>query len=134
MANPTTTPKQAAAALRKFALGFPETHEDHPWGEYAVKVGKKAFLFMRSDKTGLSLSTKLPESNEDALERAFAKPTAYGLGKSGWITATFEPKDKVPVPLIKRWIEESFRAVAPKKLVAQLGEGSTPRLKASRQP
>jgi predicted DNA-binding protein (MmcQ/YjbR family) len=116
-----TTPKQVPAALRKFALGFPETHEDHPWGECAIKVGKKAFLFMRSDKAGLSLSTKLPESNEDALEHAFAKPTAYGLGKSGWITATFGPNDKVPVPLIKRWIDESYRTIAPKKLVAKMG-------------
>ena len=116
----SSTPKQAAAALRRFALSFPETHEDHPWGECAVKVGKKAFLFMRSDKTGLSLSTKLPESNEDALEHAFAKPTAYGLGKSGWITATFGPKDKVPVSLIMRWIGESYRSIAPKRLVTKL--------------
>jgi predicted DNA-binding protein (MmcQ/YjbR family) len=132
MATPTT-PKQAAAALRKFALSFPETHEDHPWGECAVKVGKKAFLFMRSDKTGLSLSTKLVESNEEALEHDFAKPTAYGLGKSGWITASFGPKDKVPVALLERWIDESYRAIAPKKFVAQLADPSTPRLKPSQQ-
>src|SRR3954453_17785460 len=120
----SSTPKQAAAALRKFALGFPETHEDHPWGECAIKVGKKAFLFMRSDKTGMSLSTKLTESNEEALEHAFAKPTAYGLGKSVWITATFGPKDKVPVALIKRWIDESYRAIAPKKHIAKILAGS----------
>src|SRR4051812_13012556 len=117
---PSTTSKQAGAALRKFALAFPETHEDHPWGECAIKVGKKTFLFMRSDRTGLSLSTKLTDSNEDALEHAFAKPTAYNLGKSGWITSTFGPKDKVPVALLKRWIGESYRSIAPKKLVAQL--------------
>ncbi|MEO3874292.1 hypothetical protein ABGB18_36300 [Nonomuraea sp. B12E4] len=27
--------------LRAFALGLPETHEDHPWGETVIKVNKK---------------------------------------------------------------------------------------------
>jgi predicted DNA-binding protein (MmcQ/YjbR family) len=125
MATPTT-PKQAAATLRKFALSFPETHEDHPWGECAIKVAKKAFLFMRADKTGLSLSTKLIDSNEAALEHAFAKPTGYGLCKSGWITATFGPKDKVPVAMLKRWIDESYRTIAPKKLLARVANVPKP--------
>ena len=33
------------------------------------------------------------------------------------MTARFEGKDNVPVPLLLEWIDESYRAVAPKKLM-----------------
>ena len=75
--------------LRQFALGFPEAHEEFPWGECAVKVRGKTFLFMSIGDDGLRLSVKLPASREFALEYPFTKPTRYGLGKSGWVTSSF---------------------------------------------
>ena len=33
-------------ALRDFALRYPETHEDFPWGERVIKVKGKVFLFL----------------------------------------------------------------------------------------
>ena len=115
------------ASLRKFALAFPETVEEFPWGHRAFKVKKKTFLFLAADESGLSLSVKLPESRGVALTLPFAQPTGYGLGKSGWVTASFPkgPKGakgrKPPLDLLKEWIEESYRAIAPRKLVAKLG-------------
>ena len=50
----------------------------------------------------------------------FTKPTAYGLGKSGWVTAELAPGEPVPVDLFKAWIDESYRAQAPKKMLAIL--------------
>jgi predicted DNA-binding protein (MmcQ/YjbR family) len=110
----------AETALREFATAYPETHEAFPWGELAVKVKGKAFIFMRGEEQQLSLSVKLPSSRDMAIDLPFAKPTGYGLGKSGWVTATFAAGDDVPVDLLKAWIDESYRAVAPKKLSAQL--------------
>ena len=49
--------KAAYEHLRQFALGFPEAHEEFPWGECAVKVRGKTFLFMSIDETGLRLET-----------------------------------------------------------------------------
>jgi hypothetical protein len=69
---------------------------------------------------GLGLSVKLPGSASLALALPFASPTAYGLGKSGWVTARFAPRERPPLALLKRWIDESYRAVAPKRLVAGL--------------
>ena len=74
----------------------------------------------------LALSVKLPESQTVALMLRFTEPTGYGLGKSGWVTARFGAKEKPPEDLLREWIEESYRAVAPKKLVATLS-GETPR-------
>ena len=117
-----TTLKQAFNRLRARALCYPETHEDHPWGESAIKVKGKTFVFMGVDKERLGLSLKLPYSREFALEYPFTKPTPYGLGKSGWVTAEFAAKEKPPLDILEAWIEESFRAIAPKKLVATLAK------------
>ena len=120
MARPGSEARRAGEALRKHALGLPGTHEEFPWGETAIKIGQKTFVFMRSDDTGLSLSTKLPESGEAARTMPFAEPTHYGLGRSGWITASFGPSDRPPVDLLRGWIDESYRAIAPKKLASSL--------------
>ena len=86
-----------------------------------VKVGKKVFVFFGLPRGGLNVTCKLPHTFDVALSTfSFAEATDYGLGASGWVTATFDGKDEVPVPLLLEWIEESYRAVAPAKLVKQL--------------
>ncbi len=110
----------AESALRAIALGYPESHEDFPWGERALKVKGKVFAFMYFSDNGLSLTTKLAQTQDIALSLPFAKPTGYGLGKSGWVTARFAPGETPPLGLLAAFIDESYRAVAPKKLVATL--------------
>jgi predicted DNA-binding protein (MmcQ/YjbR family) len=121
----TTALRRAESALRTHALSYPETNEEFPWGHTAVKVKGKAFLFMafEKEKGVLSLSVKLPVSGKVALALPFASPTEYGLGKSGWVTARFQAKDDVPVDMLKEWLDESFRAIAPKRVLAQLEDG-----------
>ena len=114
------TLRQAFNRLRKMALAYPETREDLPWGESAIKVKGKTFVFMRVDKTGMGLSVKLPRSREFALEYPFTKPTAYGLGKAGWVSASFSASDAPPLDILEAWIDESFHAIAPKKLSASV--------------
>src|SRR3954447_26618737 len=129
-----TRPSAAIAkqfdALRKHGLAYPETHEDHPWGHSALKVKGKAFAFLWADAEGLSISVKLPDSNSLALNLPFAEPTGYGLGKSGWVSAKFASKDKLPVDLLFEWLDESFRAIAPKKVLAGMaGAGESKAVK-----
>jgi predicted DNA-binding protein (MmcQ/YjbR family) len=105
--------------LRDYALAFPEAYEEFPWGHSAIKVKKKAFLFMGTGEDGdFSISVKLPNSRDMAVDLPFAEPTGYGLGKAGWVTAHL--KDEKSLDLIKAWIDESYRAIAPKKLVKSL--------------
>ena len=113
-------------ALRKFALGYPEAHEEMPWGHHAIKVKGKSFVFLAADAETFSLSAKLPSSAGVAVKLPFASPTEYGLGRSGWVTARFPRGARVPLDVLRLWIDESYRAVAPKRLVARL-EPETPR-------
>jgi predicted DNA-binding protein (MmcQ/YjbR family) len=115
--------ERAEMALRKHALRYPDTTEDFPWEHRAIKVKGKVFLFLFRDSSHLSLTVKLPESNRAALALPFASATQYGLGKSGWVTARFEGKAQPPVEMLSEWIDESFRAIAPKRVLAKLGEG-----------
>lgn len=112
-------------ALRKFALSLPEAVEEHPWGHIAVKVRKKTFVFLggeSGDPGVLSLTVKLPQSAEFALTMKGVERTGYGLGASGWVTARFAPKSKPDLSLLKEWVAQSYRAVAPKKLAALIQE------------
>ena len=108
------------ATIRERALGYPETKEEFPWGHRAMKVRGKSFAFLVLEGGEFSMSLKLPSSAEAALDMPFAQPTGYGLGKSGWVTVRFRGKEKVPTELLLEWIDESYRAIAPKKLVMSL--------------
>ena len=108
---------RAVQLLRKFALGHPEAREDFPWGERTIKVRGKIFVFLSQDGEKLYLTVKLPHSAEAALGLPFTAPTRYRLGRSGWVSARFPKGSAIPVDMFRDWIEESYRAVAPKALV-----------------
>lgn len=116
--------RRAEMALRAHALKYPEAYEEFPWGERALKVRRKVFVFMFGSDDGLSITVKLPSSGEEALALPFAQAAGYGLGRSGWVTAQFPASERPPVALLEDWIDESYRAVAPKALVAALPEPS----------
>ena len=109
-------------AVREFALGLPGAWEDHPWGESAMKVGKKVFAFLGVPGTGFGMGVKLPYSSGALLTMPFVRPAGYGLGRSGWVEMTFgeDDADAPPLDLLLECVEESYRAVAPKTLVEEL--------------
>lgn len=124
---PKNAADEAEATLRKVALRYPEAHEDFPWGELAIKVRNKIFVCVaRTEDGGARVSMKLPESSLEALVLPFTEPTHYGMGKHGWVTSTFGPDEEPPLDLLVDWIDESYRAIAPKGLVAQLPEEGPP--------
>jgi predicted DNA-binding protein (MmcQ/YjbR family) len=104
--------------LANFALGLPGAFEDFPWNERVVKVRGKVFVFLGGDEP--LITVKLVESHGHALSVAGARPTGYGLGPSGWVTV---PVSEVPLATLRDWVEESYRIVAPKRLVTELDAG-----------
>lgn len=113
--------------LRDYALRYPEAREDFPWeGDRVIKVRNKIFLFLGSGAE-FGLGVKLTHSNQAALGLPFIRPMGYGLGRAGWVTVQIGKGRKPSVELLKAWIDESYRAVAPKTLVAALAEKSQER-------
>lgn len=107
--------------LRAFGLTYPETHFKSPWpGHMDLAVKDKTFAYLSVEGEPLRISCKLPHSSSIALMLPFTEPTAYGLGKSGWVSAQFDDSEEVPIDMLKDWIDESYRAQAPKKVVARL--------------
>src|SRR6185503_15975735 len=92
--------KRAETSLRGYALGFPEAVEEFPWGERVIKVGGKIFVFFGEIEASLRVAVKLAVSAEMALTLPFTTPTGYGLGRAGWVTARFGPKEEVPIDLV----------------------------------
>lgn len=121
--------------LRSFGLTYPGAHTKSPWpGHLDLAVNDKTFAYLSVAGDPFKLSCKLPHSSDDALGLPFVTPTPYGLGKSGWVTAQL-PSGPIPIELFKAWIDESYRAQAPKRLVASLGsEGAAVVHQARRQP
>jgi predicted DNA-binding protein (MmcQ/YjbR family) len=126
----------ALKTLRDFAMRFPLATEDHPWGETAIKVKKKVFVFLSRHEGIFRVSLKLPVAGPAALGMAFAEPTGYGLGKHGWVTSSFSEGDPIPVELLREWIDESYRAVAPKSVLAGMerDEGHPKPARSTRKP
>jgi predicted DNA-binding protein (MmcQ/YjbR family) len=115
--------RRAEAELIAYALGFPGAWEDHPWDHTVAKVGSKIFVFFGGaavEPDRLSVTVKLPISAEMALTLPYVNKAGHGLWKAGWVQADQRSGDEIDLPTLRGWIDQSYRAVAPKKLVKQL--------------
>lgn len=107
--------------VRAFALSLPQATEDFPWGESVAKVNGKVFVFLGSAASSGAphMTVKLDESHGHALAIEGAERTGYGLGKSGWVTVPLRARG-VTMGILRDWVEESYRIVAPRRIVAEL--------------
>jgi hypothetical protein len=116
---------RSTQAIRALAMKFPGTEEGTSCNKCAFKAGGKAFLFMGMDERSWNLMLKLKDALPEASRLAAKEPGHYGVGGHDWVSLTFEHGEKVPPGLLERWIEESFRLLAPKKLTALLSPASS---------
>lgn len=110
--------------LRAFGMVYPGVTVKSPWpGHYDLAVKDKTFVYLSLPGEPLGVGCKLPRSSAMALMLPMCTPMAYGLGKSGWVSASFKgmPASAIDVDMLKAWIDESYRAQAPKSLLAKLG-------------
>ncbi|MCI3238982.1 MmcQ/YjbR family DNA-binding protein [Streptomyces spinosisporus] len=110
--------------VRAFALGLPGAAEEFPWGESVAKVNKKVFVFLGVDDgsypLGVTVKLKDEAAHAHALTFPGAEPAGYGLGRAGWVRVPLEEQGAPAAELLCDWVEESYRAIAPKRLTAQL--------------
>jgi predicted DNA-binding protein (MmcQ/YjbR family) len=103
--------------VRKLALTFPTTREDHPFGpeSHVFKVGGGSRMFaIMSDGPPMRVTLKLTkEEREIALTLPFVSEAKY-VGRYGWVTATVEDEDGLDAAL--EWVRESYWMRAPEEL------------------
>ena len=109
-----------AEPLLAYALSLPEAWEDHPWGENVAKVGKKVFVFFGLPDAAhpFGMTVKVPDSYEAAMSLPWAKNPGYRMDRGHWVW--LQPPEDTPMDMLTEWILESYRAVAPKRLIALL--------------
>ena len=110
---------KGAQAWRTVALRYPECEEGTACNKSAFKARKKSYLFLGTDMNSYNVMVKLGDSRNEAERMAANDPDNVSVGPH-WITATFDDKTPLPTEMVERWIDESFRLAAPKKLVALL--------------
>ena len=110
-------------ALRQLALQYPQAEEGIACQGTAIecstfKARNKAFLFLGAGVIRL----KLHESLAEAVKLAAKEPGRYKVGANGWVAVTLTGDASPPLDLLTRWLDESYRLLAPKQLAALLPE------------
>lgn len=110
--------------LRAICLAYPEATEKLTWEDSnTFRVRDKIFAMTSHDENGRpSVWCKAAPGAQEVLvgadpERFFAPPY---VGSKGWIGIWIDAE--AAWPQVEALIDESFRLVAPKRLVALLGQ------------
>ncbi|WP_371668069.1 MmcQ/YjbR family DNA-binding protein [Streptomyces sp. NBC_00289] len=110
--------------VRAFALGLPGATEEFPWGETVAKVNGKVFVFLGvvdgGHPPGLTVKLRDEAVHAHALTSPGAEPAGYGLGRAGWVSVPLARKGAPAAELLCDWVEDSYREIAPKRLIAEL--------------
>jgi predicted DNA-binding protein (MmcQ/YjbR family) len=119
--KPSSSAANVVAHLRELGLRrYPGAEIKSPWpGHMDLAVNDKTFAYLSAPGDPPHVSMKLPLSRSIALAMPGATPTEYGLGKSGWVSMSFDGHPVPPLPQLEEWLDESYRAQAPKRLLAQ---------------
>jgi predicted DNA-binding protein (MmcQ/YjbR family) len=119
-----TAPKAAFEQLKQAALQYPGAEFAVILGDHEViRVKDKVFVWLDEEGGGCNFGVRLPFSQDAALQLPNVEPMGYGMAKWGWVGVRFKKGEDVPMKMVLEWVDESYRKVAPKKLVAQLDGG-----------
>ena len=117
-------PRSPLPRLRKLCLALPEAHEVEAWGEPTFRVKNKIFaMYAADDRHGSghhAVWIKASAVNqrlmvEAAPDRFFVPPY---VGPSGWIGVWLD--GKIDWRELDDLLHDSYRMIAPKKLLAML--------------
>jgi predicted DNA-binding protein (MmcQ/YjbR family) len=108
------------AELRRICFALPEATEQETWESATFRVRGKIFAMTSGDTTRSEVWCKAGIGVQEMLiaddaRRFFSPPY---VGPKGWIGIRFD--DETDWDEVSDLIEESYRLVAPKRLIAQL--------------
>lgn len=116
---PETFQHAVSEAIRAHAMGFPDTVEGASCVNRAFAAGGKNFVFLGENDDVCTLRLKVDDSRDDLAAREAREPERYSVGTGGWTKLSFPADEPPPLEDLERWITESFRLLAPKRVQAQ---------------
>lgn len=103
-------------SLREYCLSKSDVEETQPFGPDTLvyKIGGKMFLLTSLDSSQLSFNVKCdPDKAIELRDNYDCVKPGYHMNKKHWNTVTVD--GSVSNSLLKEWIDDSYRLVAPKK-------------------
>jgi len=107
--------------LRRTALALPETTEEVAWEDHPTfRVRNKIFVI--TGFTAESITVKATPEDQEALVATHPRiSVAAYVGRYGWVSMDLTGKG-LDWALVEDLVVDSYRLVAPKKLVATVGQ------------
>ncbi len=118
-----TTTDRLHERLLQIALRLPGAFEDRPWGSVHCKVAGKIFVGWGREDGEMRLgfkTTKPLQAMLVAADKRFA--VAKYVGQHGWVDLRLGAKPDWAE--VEHFIVESYRLIAPRKLVKDLDSGA----------
>ncbi|CAA9565051.1 MAG: hypothetical protein AVDCRST_MAG87-1880 [uncultured Thermomicrobiales bacterium] len=117
-----TVDEAILAPVRAICLAYPEAIETETFGAPTFQVRSKNFAMLHQPEGRTAVWCKAPPGAQAAYvtsepDRYYAPPY---LGPKGWVAAWLDPERTPDWDEIAAIIDESYRLVAPKRLVARL--------------
>ncbi len=123
MTNPSTIAPARLRRLRRLCLALPEATEKEAWGDPTWRVRDRIFAMQKGNVEGgrPSLWLKAAQGAQEALvgadpDRFFVPPY---VGHKGWVGVHLDGRG-VPWDEVGELVEDSYRLIAPKRLVLTL--------------
>ncbi len=108
--------------LRRIALALPETTEQVAWEEHPTfRVRDKIFVI--TTFAGDGITVKATKEDQEALVASHPRISVAGyVGRYGWVYVDLKGKG-LDWAMVEDLILDSYRLIAPKRLVKALAEG-----------
>jgi predicted DNA-binding protein (MmcQ/YjbR family) len=112
--------------LLAIVKSLPGAYEDRPWGSVHCKVAEKIFVGWGQDDAGETrIGFKMDKELQGLLVASDPRFTvAAYVGRHGWVDMKLGPKPDWDE--VEQFIVESYRRIAPKKLVNELAKSRPP--------
>jgi predicted DNA-binding protein (MmcQ/YjbR family) len=105
--------------LERIVAKLPEAErvDIEAWGgEPTFRVRNKNFVFTDHSVSRMSVKLPIEEAAAVVATDPDATPTAYGLGRHGWVSVAVGTADAQRWQLVEEWVRTSYTLVAPKSL------------------
>ena len=111
-------PDAVLTKVKEICLSFPDTKLTMTWGKPHFRVGEKIFAGCGEEGGKVSIGFKLEMAHAQRILDDPRFTRAPYVGHKGWVS--LDASRVTDWAEVRRWIEESYRLIAPKRSLSKL--------------